>query len=149
MELTSTITSFPTPVSFRLVALRAVKDKLPRGRYVVAVTVFNRLGGVPHTWSRLPHGGAGPGMPGASAAFKHRGRYYDVDVLFDSATIYALAPARADASPSFVYIFEVLQLKNSRCVCACVRACRVHPEPASCASGFLASRDMGARATRT
>ena len=62
--LTATVTSYPTPVAFRLVVLRAVKDKLPRGRYVVTVTVFNRLGGVPYMWSRLHLGGAGPGMPG-------------------------------------------------------------------------------------
>jgi hypothetical protein len=43
----------PRVVRLRFDLLRAVKNKLPRGRYVVMATLYDRLGGHPLRWSRL------------------------------------------------------------------------------------------------
>eukprot|EP00762_Andalucia_godoyi_P001292 ANDGO_04863.mRNA.1 hypothetical protein SPRG_02190 len=43
----------PQPIQIRLVTLRAVKDKLPRGKYVMLVSLYTRLGGVPLRYSKL------------------------------------------------------------------------------------------------
>ena len=39
--------------------MRAVKDKLPKGRYVMLLTLYDRLGGRPLLWTQLGGHGAG------------------------------------------------------------------------------------------
>ena len=43
----------PRVVRIRIDLLRAIKNKLPRGRYVVMATLYDRLGGHPLRWSQL------------------------------------------------------------------------------------------------
>lgn len=41
----------PQPIEMRIHVMRAVKNKLPKGSYVVMLTQFDRLGGKPLVWS--------------------------------------------------------------------------------------------------
>lgn len=43
----------PQPMEIRCHKARAVKNKLPSGRYVLLVTLYDRLGGNPLRWTRL------------------------------------------------------------------------------------------------
>lgn len=43
----------PRLCRIRVDMLRAVKNKLPRGRYAMMATIYDRLGGVPLRWSQL------------------------------------------------------------------------------------------------
>ncbi|RYG42690.1 hypothetical protein EON68_01515 [archaeon] len=43
----------PQPVEFRISRLRAVKNKLSAGRYVLLVTLYDRLGGNPLRWKKI------------------------------------------------------------------------------------------------
>jgi hypothetical protein len=54
----------PQPVEFRVHKLRAVKNKLPSGRYVLLVTLYDRLGGNPMRWTKMGACGGGSGTAG-------------------------------------------------------------------------------------
>lgn len=101
----------PQPVEIRVSRLRAVKSKLPSGRYVMLVTLYDRLGGNPVKWTKIGFGGGGgdASRPGATTAVRHRGRYYDTELDFNQC-IYAVAPSQADLRPSHVFIFELFCL---------------------------------------
>lgn len=43
----------PQPVQLHIEMLRSVKEKLPRGEYVLLVSLYDRLGGHPVRWSNL------------------------------------------------------------------------------------------------
>jgi hypothetical protein len=43
----------PQPIEIRISRLRAVKNKLPSGRYVLLVTLYDRLGGNPLRWTKV------------------------------------------------------------------------------------------------
>ena len=67
---------FSTDMKYRLKCLRGVRDKLPRGRYVVMVSMYNRLGGNVLRWSNLK----GQQWSGATLPVPHGGRFFDVEI---------------------------------------------------------------------
>ncbi len=73
--------------------MRAVKDKLPKGSYVLMLTQYDQLGGHPITWSQLGANGIGKMRPGITKAVKHQGRYFDRIVRFED-SCFALCPPR-------------------------------------------------------
>ena len=46
-------TQAPQPVEVRIHFLRAVKTKLPKGKYVMMLTQYESLGGSPIGWSKV------------------------------------------------------------------------------------------------
>jgi hypothetical protein len=60
----------PQPVEVRVHLLRAIKDKLPRGAYVLMLSQYESLGGQPLAWSRQTVNGIGPCFPSTTAAVK-------------------------------------------------------------------------------
>eukprot|EP01051_Picozoa_sp_SAG22_P013117 SAG22_NODE_1436_length_4421_cov_9.840583_2_plen_113_part_00 len=46
----------PQPISLKVRCARAVRDKVPRGRYAVHVSIYDRLGGYPITRLGRNHG---------------------------------------------------------------------------------------------
>lgn len=71
----------PRLVCIKHMQLRAVKNKIPPGRYVMLVTLFDRLGGTPVRWSRLKdfnyyHRTKWP--------VRHLGRFHDIEMNFTS-----------------------------------------------------------------
>lgn len=101
----------PQPVELRVLRVRAVKNKLPSGRYVMLCTLYDRLGGNPLRWTKIGHnGGSSDGSrPGATTAVRHRGRFYDTELPFNQC-VYAVAPAAVDLQPSHVFVFELFLL---------------------------------------
>jgi len=101
----------PQPLEIRVSKLRAVKSKLPNGRYVLLATLYDRLGGNPLKWTKIGFGGGGgdASRPGATTPVRHRGRYYDTEVTFNQC-LYAVAPSQADLRPSHVIILELFLL---------------------------------------
>ncbi|XP_076851689.1 uncharacterized protein LOC143503131 [Brachyhypopomus gauderio] len=69
----------PQPVEVCVGRLRAVREKLARGPYVVSVTLHRRLGGPPLIWSGLK----GQRWVGVTEAVEHGGRHCDVDLCFE------------------------------------------------------------------
>lgn len=80
-------------VQFRIHLLRAVKNKLPKGAYVMMLTQYDRLGGYPLTWSTLGANGIGNLRPGITKIVKHHGRFFDRILRFED-SCFALCPPR-------------------------------------------------------
>jgi hypothetical protein len=104
-------TLLPQPVEFRVHVLRAVKNKLPRGAYTLMVTQYDCLGGRALSWSTIGSHSIGEGFPATTRAVKHAGRYFDKSIKFED-SCFALCPAKKDCKPSFVFIFELFELKS-------------------------------------
>lgn len=104
-------TLLPQPVEFRVHVLRAVKNKLPKGAYTLMVTQYDTLGGHALSWSTIGSHSIGEGFPATTRAVKHAGRYFDKTIKFED-SCFALCPAKRDCKPSFVFVFELFELKS-------------------------------------
>ena len=93
----------------RIHHLRAVKNKLPKGAYVLMLTQYDRLGGQPLSWSKIGAYGIGQARPSTTRPVKHYGRYFDRVLRVDS-SVFALCPPRSMWKPSYVFIIELFQL---------------------------------------
>lgn len=92
----------PTPLQIRLRSLAGVRDKLPRGKYVLLATVYERLGGDPLKFAKLQSWGA-------SAPFWAGGdhRKMETDIEQD---VYVVAPSELQLRPSMCLVFELFRL---------------------------------------
>ena len=73
--------------------LRAVKTKLPKGLYLLMVTMYESLGGEPLGWSHYGLYGCGPGRSAITKPAKHHGRYFDRRMTFED-SCFALCPPK-------------------------------------------------------
>ncbi|KAJ8413207.1 hypothetical protein AAFF_G00092030 [Aldrovandia affinis] len=99
----------PQPVEIRLLCLRAVRDKLPRGQYALSVALHARLGGRALRWSRLKE----RPWAGATERTEHRGRFYDTELRLNQ-SVFTVLPAPSDVLPSMVLQFQLLSLPGER-----------------------------------
>ncbi|XP_023661544.1 uncharacterized protein ofcc1 isoform X2 [Paramormyrops kingsleyae] len=99
----------PQPVEIQLHCLRAVRDKLPEGRYAVKSTLHSRLGGAPLRWSRLR---THP-WPAISQPVLHRGRFHDTELHLDQ-RLFGVLPSAATVLPSMILQFELLSLSGEQ-----------------------------------
>lgn len=102
----------PRLVCVKNMVLRAVKNKLLPGRYVMLVTLFDRLGGVPLKWSKLKdfnyfHRTRNP--------VRHNGRFHDIEISFKQRInkVFLACPSKNDTTPSMCFVFELFQIRNS------------------------------------
>lgn len=86
-------TGAPQPIRIRIDTIRAVKNKLAAGRYVVLVSLFDKLGGVALHWSGLDRERWCGNTPNPVL---HSGKFYDLDLSFsqDDNRIYVACPCR-------------------------------------------------------
>ncbi|KAL1006386.1 hypothetical protein UPYG_G00071700 [Umbra pygmaea] len=98
----------PQPVELRIRCLRAVRDKLPRGRYCITVALHSRMGGPNLTWSRLKEEWAGVTVP-----VEHGGHFYDTEMHVNQ-SLFTTLPAWCDVLPSMVLLFRLLGLPDDR-----------------------------------
>ncbi|KAK7232951.1 DNA-binding transcription factor [Aureococcus anophagefferens] len=105
----------PRPIEIRVHGLRAVKDKLPKGTYVIMVSMQDRLAGRPLRWTKThSYGGGGFGpKPAATRPFRHKGRYHDVDLKVNQ-SIFALCPSMGELRPANCLVFELFRLADKR-----------------------------------
>jgi len=99
--------SRPQIVKIRLQVARCLKDKLPKGRYAILITILDRIGGSPlkfenkdeYTWRKV------------SAPRTHSGEHSLSNLRFEK-TIHLVAPSRRNVSSSMVYLFELFLLRS-------------------------------------
>ena len=103
----------PQPVALDIRLMRAVRDRLPNGRYVFLVTLYDRIGGSPLFWTEAGLNGSSVGLPGATDPVRHKGRYYDLDTHVHK-TAYTVCPAKRDVKPTLTYVLEVFQLGTGK-----------------------------------
>lgn len=98
----------PQPIQVKLKCLRGVKDKLPAGRFVLIVSLYNRLGGHVMRWSRL----RGQQWGGATLPLFHEGNFHNVEMKVDQ-SVFTVLPAKASLRPGMVLTFELFLLRGS------------------------------------
>ncbi|XP_057308593.1 uncharacterized protein LOC130646936 [Hydractinia symbiolongicarpus] len=98
----------PQPIQIRLKCLRGVKDKLPGSRYVLMVSLYNRLGGNVMKWSNLK----GQQWGGATLPIYHAGEFFNIELKIDQ-SVFTVCPSRPDIRPGMVLIFELFILRGS------------------------------------
>lgn len=112
----------PQTLRVRAERLNAVKDKLPRGQYVLVATLYDRLGGHALHWTtwdpelaqadrsrRTQASRAVRRRPNFTRPFLHRGRFYHTDVAINQ-SLHVVCPPAAARRPGNVLIFELFQL---------------------------------------
>lgn len=93
--------------------MRAVKNKLSKGSYVVMLTQYNRLGGQPMVWSKSGAYGISEDRPASTRPFRHYGRFFDRVLKVEDST-FALCPSPEKLKPGNVFIIELFQLATRR-----------------------------------
>eukprot|EP00753_Platysulcus_tardus_P019873 PLAT7594.1.p1 GENE.PLAT7594.1~~PLAT7594.1.p1 ORF type:complete len:1147 (-),score=675.26 PLAT7594.1:128-3175(-) len=103
----------PQTVEVRIDRLRAVKNKLPPARFVLLVSLYDRLGGNRMDWMGSGWKSRKIGMPAATRPVRHRGRFYDTELRVDQ-SIYTVCPSQRDVRPSMVFMLELYQLGTKK-----------------------------------
>lgn len=122
-------------VQIQVCKLRGVKNKIPRGRYVLLMTKWEKLGldATPLNWSKKSVFDSPPpsctihsesknvyeklqcevctGVCGATHILKHEGLATDYEINFNSRT-YTSFPSSDDIKPYNVLVFELARLPN-------------------------------------
>lgn len=113
----------PQPVEIRLHCIRAVRDRLPRGSYVMLSSMAERLGGRVMRWRKSSEfddfdeedsidTDGGDTRPAATLPVKHGGRYFDRELRLDQ-NVHQLCPSKTDVRPGNVLVFELFRLAGS------------------------------------
>ena len=97
------------PPQMRIHCMRACKNKLPKGAYVLMLSQRERLGGAPLVWSRIGAYGIGENHPATTRPVKHYGRYFDRTMRVED-SVFALCPPKSQLRPSHVFVLELFQL---------------------------------------
>ncbi|XP_068706194.1 uncharacterized protein [Montipora foliosa] len=98
----------PQPIQIKLNCLRGVKDKLPAGRYVLMVSLYDRLGGHVLKWSNLK----GQQWGGATLPLQHDGEFFNIEIKIDQ-SVFTVCPSRPDVRPGMILVFELFILRGS------------------------------------
>ncbi|ETV88563.1 hypothetical protein H257_00125 [Aphanomyces astaci] len=104
--------SIPQPIEIHVHMLRAVKDKLPQGHYVLLATLYDRLGGSPISWSVAGDRGIGTALPGLTTPLSHRGHFYNTELPVDQ-NVYVVCPPQHELRPANVVVFEMYLLSGA------------------------------------
>eukprot|EP01051_Picozoa_sp_SAG22_P015714 SAG22_NODE_2094_length_3020_cov_2.981171_2_plen_531_part_00 len=99
----------PQPMAVHLRCMRAVKEKLPMGRYVLVCTLYDSLGGAGLRWSNLD---VREGWNDVTSPFQHGGMWDEVELTIDQ-TIRVVVPCAAQLVPSMALMFELVKLDDS------------------------------------
>eukprot|EP00658_Telonema_sp_P-2_P032189 TRINITY_DN23898_c0_g1_i2.p1 TRINITY_DN23898_c0_g1~~TRINITY_DN23898_c0_g1_i2.p1 ORF type:complete len:940 (-),score=247.69 TRINITY_DN23898_c0_g1_i2:62-2881(-) len=102
----------PQPLELEIHSLRGLRDKLPRGFYVLRVSLFDQLAGSPMVWTELGNLGDERWFT-ALAPQKHSGRYDAISMDFDT-SIFTVAPAPKAMKPSYCIMFQLFLLRGDK-----------------------------------
>lgn len=93
----------PEAIEVRIHSMRAVKNKLLKGLYVIKVTPYDRLGGFPIHWSKNC---SLSNLPSVTSPTIHHGRYFDRTLKFDE-SVFVMCPPQIRIKPSNCLVFEL------------------------------------------
>lgn len=114
----------PQTLAVRVRRLNAVKDKLPRGNYVLVATLYDRLGGHAMHWTNWDREGPSHRSvdgsqrgkkrrrPNFTRPFLHRGRFFHTDVVVDQ-RMDVVCPPESARRPANAIIFELFRLSET------------------------------------
>lgn len=127
--------SFEQQVEFRVVSVRGLKNKVPKGEYVMLVSKWEKLGGDPMRWSTRQANSKPPppcpihsdtknmrlryacevcrGWCGCTMPAVHKGGPRDFEIKFDS-RIFTFFPSQYNVKPYMALVFELVLLPRKR-----------------------------------
>ncbi|XP_068092985.1 uncharacterized protein [Hyperolius riggenbachi] len=95
----------PQPIQILLKCLRGVKDKIPRGQYVVKTSLLSRPGGHALQWSKVKeHLWAETTLP-----VYHNGQFFDVEITMNH-TVHTLLPIEKKIKSGMTLLLELYLL---------------------------------------
>eukprot|EP00042_Codosiga_hollandica_P055187 m.766769 g.766769 ORF g.766769 m.766769 type:complete len:1289 (-) comp59065_c0_seq41:1665-5531(-) len=97
----------PQPLQIKLRGIRGVRDKLPRGQYIVVVSLYDRLGGRLMRWSRLK----GSEWHGATLTCDYFGRFSDEELAINQ-SVFSVCPPRKSIRAGMAVTFELYLLRG-------------------------------------
>lgn len=97
----------PQPVQIKLNCIRGLRDKSAAGRLVIAVSMYDRLGGHIMRWSRLQ----GQEWCGTTLPFHHQARFFSVETDVEQ-SVFTVCPPEMQIKPAMVFVFELFILKK-------------------------------------
>ncbi|XP_030070925.1 uncharacterized protein LOC115477898 [Microcaecilia unicolor] len=100
--------STPQPIQIQLNCLRGVKDKVPKGRYVLKVSLLSHLGGCALQWSRHKE----QQWPGTTLPVNHAGNFYNVEMYFNQ-DVHTVPLTEKDVKPGMTLLFELFLLHGA------------------------------------
>jgi hypothetical protein len=105
----------PQPVTVQVCCLRAVRDKVPRGRYSIRATLFDRLAGNPLAQPVVNSAGAAGWEPCSKTGPKqhHSRMRRDAEIFFGD-SLRLMLPAERALDPAMCLVFELVLLKGRR-----------------------------------
>jgi hypothetical protein len=109
--------SVPRLVRLRVDCFRALKNKLPAGRYVVMVTLYDRLGGHPlRTMKLTGKGKTFQYFDFTTTPQRHNGRFNSLELNFHQTSNYLhlVCPSKRDSRPSNVFMVELFAARAGR-----------------------------------
>ena len=83
-------TKAPQPVQIKIKSLRGIRDKLPASRYLLLVSLHDRLGGHVLRWSKLK----GQEWGAATMPVDHKGNFYDIEMKVGDIIIFIIIHAQ-------------------------------------------------------
>ena len=106
----------PRLLTLKIDCLRAIKNKLPGGFYVVLVTIYDRLGGHPLRWCTLGDSSGIAHSAMTPAPQRHGGKFYNLELQFNQeSNLLALAcPSLREGKPGNVVMFEVVSVRGGK-----------------------------------
>jgi hypothetical protein len=127
--------SFEQQVELRVVSVRGLKNKVPRGEYIMMISKWDKMGGTPMRWSTRTVDSKPPppcplhqdvknmsirrnceicrGWAGATMPSVHRAGQKDYELPFDN-RIFTFFPSERRIKPYMALIFELIQLPKRR-----------------------------------
>uniref|UniRef100_H2XRF8 Uncharacterized protein n=1 Tax=Ciona intestinalis TaxID=7719 RepID=H2XRF8_CIOIN len=98
----------PQPVQIKLKTIRGIRDKVPKGRYVVMISLYDRLGGHVLRWSRR----LGQQWGGATLPVYHDGHYSNTEIHLEQ-SVFTVLPPQWKVQPGMILVFELFLLRGS------------------------------------
>uniref|UniRef100_A0A8C5Q946 Uncharacterized protein n=1 Tax=Leptobrachium leishanense TaxID=445787 RepID=A0A8C5Q946_9ANUR len=95
----------PQPFQIQFKCLRGVKDKIPKGHYVLKASLLSRLGGHPLHWSKVES----QLWSETSLPVYHNGRFYDVEITLNY-SMYTLLPTGKKIKSGMTLLIELYLL---------------------------------------
>ncbi|XP_078490654.1 uncharacterized protein LOC100184102 [Ciona intestinalis] len=98
----------PQPVQIKLKTIRGIRDKVPKGRYVVMISLYDRLGGHVLRWSKR----LGQQWGGATLPVYHDGHYSNTEIHLEQ-SVFTVLPPQWKVQPGMILAFELFLLRGS------------------------------------
>jgi len=96
----------PQLLDIRMCQIRSIKDTLPEGKYLMLVSLWNRIGGYPMQFSKHV-----TKVKKSTTEIYHGGQFDDASMVFDE-VLRMSGPSVSQITPRMVFMFELLCLSR-------------------------------------